>query len=54
MGMKSNGSFTKYKNAWITFTPDEVEKITNASPAPGLKVPRPYGATKQGYFVRAA
>ncbi len=40
MGMKSNGSFTRKKEDWITFTEEDEKRII-----------KPYGATKTGVFI---
>lgn len=45
MGMKSNGSFTKNKESWITFDQNDVDRITS-------KGGKPYGATKTGRFIK--
>ena len=47
MGIKSNGSFTKNKESWITFNQNEVDRITS-------KGGKPYGATKTGRFVNTS
>lgn len=47
MGMKSNGSFTRNRSKWITFTESEKDFILNAT----FRVNKPYGATKQGLFI---
>jgi hypothetical protein len=40
MGMTSNGSFTKDKSRWITFTEEESKRII-----------KPYAATKAGLYI---
>lgn len=43
MGMKSNGSFTRDKSQWMTFTEDDVQRCGYSG--------KPYGATKLGLFI---
>lgn len=43
LGMTSSGSFTRDRSRWLTFTPEEVQRIS----ANG----RPWGASREGMFV---